>query len=87
MASLLPALIQMSPVRPGLPPAMPLGGTMCFIERIEKRASWRLRYSRRMPSPPRKMPAPPESLINSKRKSRVGNSLSMISTGAIMALL
>src|SRR5262249_54552694 len=37
------------------------------MERIEKRASARLRYSRRMPSPPRNSPAPPESAISPKR--------------------
>ena len=70
-----------------MPPAQPFGGMTCFMERIEKRASARLRYSRRMPSPPRNSPAPPESAISSKRMTRVGNSLSMISTGAILALL
>jgi len=40
-----------------------------------------------MPRPPRNSPAPPESTISSKRVTRVGNSLSMISTGAILALL
>jgi hypothetical protein len=37
--------------------------------------------------PPRNSPTPPESAINSKRVIRVGNSLSMISIGAILALL
>src|SRR5579862_7998928 len=46
-----------------------------------------IRYSRRTPSPPRNCPGPPESRISSKRTRRVGNSLSMISIGAILALL
>ena len=60
---------------------------MCLVERIEKRASARLRYSRRMPSPPRNSPAPPESADQLEARMRVGNSLSMISIGAILALL
>src|SRR5262249_32644958 len=62
-------------------------GIRCFMERIEKRASARLRYAGGRPGPPRTSPAPPESAISSKRVRRVGNSLSMISTGAILALL
>jgi hypothetical protein len=59
---------------------------MCFVERSAIRASWSsVSYSRTKPSPPRYFPAPPESGINSKRRTRVENSDSMISTGAMRA--
>ena len=83
----LPGFNVQWPVLPSMPPSMPLGATVCLVERREKRASLsRTSYSRTKPKPPRNRPGPPESGISSKRLTRVANSDSMISIGAILAL-
>ena len=63
------------------------GRDRVFGRAQEKRASLSsTSYSRTKPKPPRNWPGPPESGINSKRLTRVANSDSMISMGAILAL-